>query len=74
LTPVEFRLLEYLFNHPARVYSRAQLMDRLYDDHRIVTDRAIDSHVKNLRRKLQSIEPECDVIKSIYGVGYKLEF
>ncbi|WMP18471.1 response regulator [Thiothrix lacustris] len=74
LTPVEFRLLEYLFNHPARVYSRAQLMDRLYDDHRIVTDRAIDSHVKNLRRKLQSIEPECDMIKSIYGVGYKLEF
>lgn len=74
LTPVEFRLLEHLFANPARVYSRAQLLDRLYDDRREVTDRAVDSHIKNLRRKLQSIMPECEFIKSIYGVGYKLEF
>ena len=74
LTPVEFRLLEHLFANPARVYSRAQLLDRLYDDRRVVTDRAIDSHIKNLRRKLQHVMPEQDLIKSIYGVGYKLEF
>lgn len=74
LTPVEFRLLDHLFANPARVYSRAQLLDRLYDDRRIVTDRAVDSHIKNLRRKLQNIMPEREFIKSIYGVGYKLEF
>ncbi|UOG92364.1 MAG: response regulator [Candidatus Thiothrix sulfatifontis] len=73
LTPVEFRLLEYLLANPARVYSRAQLLDRLYDDRRAVTDRAVDSHIKNLRRKLQNVMPERELIKSIYGVGYKLE-
>ena len=48
-------------------------MDRLYDDHRIVTDRTVDSHVKNLRRKLEQASPERELIHSIYGVGYKLE-
>lgn len=74
LTPVEFRLLKHLFANPARVYSRAQLLEHLYDDRRIVTDRAVDSHIKNLRRKLLNIMPELDFIKSIYGIGYKLEF
>ncbi|MCC7411864.1 MAG: response regulator [Gammaproteobacteria bacterium] len=73
LTPVEFRLLLTLAEHRGRVYSRAQLLDRLYDDHRVVTDRTVDSHVKNLRRKLERIAPGEDVIRSVYGVGYKLE-
>lgn len=74
LTPVEFRLLSCLASSPGRVFSRDQLLDRLYDDHRVVTDRTVDSHVKNLRRKLEQIDPEQDLIHSIYGVGYKLEF
>lgn len=73
LTPVEFRLLKTLATGPGRVYTRDQLLDKLYDDHRIVTDRTVDSHVKNLRRKLEQIRPEQDIIRSIYGVGYRLE-
>lgn len=73
LTPVEFRLLHCLAATPGRVYSRDQLMDHLYHDHRVVTDRTVDSHVKNLRRKLEQVAPGQELIHSIYGVGYKLE-
>jgi len=73
LTPVEFRLLKTLAAASGRVYSRDQLLDNLYTDHRIVTDRTVDSHIKNLRRKLDAASPEQELIRSIYGVGYKLE-
>jgi two-component system response regulator BaeR len=73
LTPVEFRLLKTLAGAPGRVFSRQQLLDNLYADHRVVTDRTVDSHIKNLRRKLQQVSPEQELIHSIYGVGYKLE-
>jgi two-component system response regulator BaeR len=73
LTPVEFRLLKLLAESPGRVFSRQQLLDNLYADHRVVTDRTIDSHIKNLRRKLQLASPGEEPIQSIYGVGYKLE-
>ncbi|WP_068716769.1 response regulator [Vibrio tritonius] len=71
LTQVEFRLLETLSLAPGRVFSRNQLMDAVYSDHRIVTDRTIDSHIKNLRKKLG--EQGEDWIQSIYGVGYRFE-
>lgn len=73
LTPVEFRLLRTLSAAPGRVFSREQLLDGLYDDHRVVTDRTVDSHIKNLRRKLEQIAPEEPLIRSIYGVGYRFE-
>jgi two-component system response regulator BaeR len=73
LTPVEFRLLRTLAAAPGRVFSRMQLLDKLYADHRIVTDRTVDSHIKNLRRKLQQASPDRELIESVYGVGYKLE-
>lgn len=73
LTPVEYRLLSQLFAHPGKVYSRTQLMDCIYDDHRIVTDRAVDSHIKNLRKKLHQVDTESELIRSVYGVGYKLD-
>jgi two-component system response regulator BaeR len=72
LTPVEFRLLRKLSAQPGRVYSRQQLMDALYSDHRVVSDRTVDSHVKNLRRKLG--EAGVDPITSIYGLGYRFEW
>lgn len=72
LTPVEFRLLRMLYRAQGRVFSRDQLLDGLYDDHRVVADRTVDSHVKNLRRKLADAGGE-DWIKSIYGVGYRME-
>src|SRR5689334_11958797 len=73
LTPVEFRLLKTLASAPGRVFSRQQLLDNLYQDHRVVTDRTVDSHIKNLRRKLDEVSPEQELIQSIYGVGYKFE-
>lgn len=71
LTPVEFRLLKTLSAAPGRVFSRQQLLNTLYEDHRVVTDRTVDSHVKNLRRKLQQAHPGDEMIESIYGVGYR---
>jgi two-component system response regulator BaeR len=73
LTPVEFRLLALLASQPGRIFSRDQVLDGLYDDHRVVTDRAVDSHVKNLRRKLAAVRPGRDLIRSVYGVGYRLD-
>lgn len=73
LTPLEFRMLRLLLSQPGRVFSRAQLLDTVHSELRDVSDRAIDSHVKNLRRKIQSIEPGCDCIASVYGVGYRFE-
>ena len=73
LTAVEFRLLALLASQPGRVYSRDQLMDNIYVDGRIVSDRTVDSHVKNLRQKIQTAIGSGDMIRSIYGVGYKLD-
>lgn len=74
LTAVEFRLLQTLSATPGRVFSRDQLMERIYPDHRVVGDRTVDSHIKNLRRKIAAIDPAADVIQSVYGVGYRFEF
>lgn len=73
LTPVEFRLLAALLERPGRVLSREQLLNRLHEDHRVVTDRSVDSHVKNLRKKLAEVIPDREVIGSVYGVGYRIE-
>lgn len=73
LTPVEFRLLRYMLARPGRVLSRASLLDCVHEDLRDVSDRAIDSHIKNLRRKIQQIDPGSECIASVYGVGYRLD-
>lgn len=71
LTPVEFNLLRLLTAQPGRVFSRDQLMNEMYSDYRVVSDRAVDTHIKNLRRKLLEAAPQLDLIESIYGVGYR---
>ncbi len=73
LTRVEFRLLAAMMKRPGHVFGREQLMTLVYQDGRVVSDRTIDSHVKNLRRKLNQASAEGDLIHSVYGVGYKLE-
>jgi len=73
LTAIEFNLLHFLVEHPGRIFSRQQLMDHIYSDQRIVSDRTIDSHIKKLRKKLEAESPETDLIRSVYGVGYKYE-
>lgn len=73
LTPVEFRVLQTLMSHPGRVFSRDSLMDSCYPDRRIVSYRTIDTHVKNLRKKLSQAGASDELIHSIYGIGYKIE-
>ena len=73
LTAIEFQLLHILAQNPGRIFSRSQLMDRIYPDQRVVSDRTIDSHVKKLRRKIASAAPGEEWIHSLYGVGYKVE-
>ena len=74
LTPVEFRPLNALASQPGRVFPRDRLMEHLYNDCRVVTDRTGDSHSKKLRRKLEAARLECrSMIRSVYGMGYKLE-
>ena len=55
------------------MFSRDQLLDQLYDDHRVVNQRTIDTHIKKLRKKLEAVNSEENVIRSIYGVGYKVD-
>ncbi|MEY2696748.1 MAG: transcriptional regulatory protein BaeR [Pseudomonadota bacterium] len=73
LTPKEFRLLDVLASKPGRVFSRAQLLDKLYEDDFEISERAVDSHLKNLRRKIGEVVPGYDPIRSIYGVGFVFE-
>jgi len=73
LTQIEWRLLKTLSAAPGRVYSRDHLLDKLYDDGRAVTDRTIDSHIRNLRRKLEAAAPGKNLIRSVYGAGYSYE-
>jgi two-component system, OmpR family, response regulator BaeR len=73
LTPVEFRLLRTLAAAPGHVFSRDVLLTKLHHDHRAVTDRAVDSHIKNLRRKLAQVDAQCDPIRAVYGVGFRLD-
>lgn len=73
LTPVEFRLLAELIEHPGRVYSRQQLLDLLHEDQRDTSDRAVDSHIKNIRKKIDQRLPDVDCVQSVYGVGYRFE-
>lgn len=74
LTPKEFQLLEVMMRTPGRVFTRAQLLQLAYADDNDVSDRVIDSHLKNLRRKLNGMLPDKELIQAIYGVGYKLVF
>jgi two-component system response regulator BaeR len=73
LTAVEFQLLYLLASTPGRIYSRDQVMNQIYPDQRIVSDRTIDSHIKKLRKKIALIQPERELVHSVYGVGYKYE-
>ena len=74
LTAVEYQLLKVLVTHPGRIFSRDQLMDAMYRDERVVSDRTVDSHVKKIRRKIADVLPDREIIHSVYGVGYKYEW
>jgi len=73
LTPTEFRLFAAMAKRPGMIHSRAQLLDVARSDNLDVTDRSIDSHVKNLRRKLGAAASDTEIIGSVYGLGYRVE-
>jgi len=73
LTAVEFQLLKRLAAEPGRIFSREQLMAHMYNDHRVVSDRTIDSHIKKLRKKLAETWPGKEFIHSVYGAGYRFD-
>ena len=70
LTVTEFMILEALAQRPGVVKSRNQLMDAAYSDDVFVDDRTVDSHIKRLRRKFRSVDPEFAGIETLYGAGY----
>lgn len=73
LTPTEFDLLAALARRPGQVFSRARLLELASQDKLDTLDRAVDSHIKNLRRKIALAAPGYDPIESVYGVGYRFE-
>lgn len=73
LTAVEFKLFKTMHDHPGHIYSRDQLINQIYDDHRVVSGRTVDSHIKKLRQKLDTLGLGHEVIHSVYGAGYKFE-
>jgi two-component system response regulator BaeR len=72
ITTIEFRILETLVNNKHKVVSRDLLQKNAYTDHRVVSDRTMDSHITKLRKKLQHIHAG-EIIHSVYGVGYRLQ-
>ena len=73
LTVTEFMILEALAQRPGVVKTRNQLLDVAYNDDTYVDDRTIDSHIKRIRRKFRSVDPEFDAIETLYGVGYRFD-
>lgn len=71
LTAIEFNILKVLTKEPGRIFSRSQLIAHIYHDHRVVSERTVDSHIKKLRKKLHDDLPDTELIQSVYSVGYK---
>ncbi|HYO95431.1 MAG TPA: response regulator transcription factor [Polyangiaceae bacterium] len=72
LTRVEFDLLACLVESPGRVFTRAQLIDRVWGDGFAITDRTVDSHIKGLRRKLADVAADPGLIETVRGVGFRV--
>ncbi len=69
LGPTEFKLLHYFMQHPERVHSRAQLLDKVWGDHVFIEERTVDVHVKRLR---EALGPGGAMIETVRGAGYRL--
>ncbi len=70
LTATEFGILRTLLGRPGKVYSRQELIDGAHGEEHFVSDRTVDSHMRRVRQKLQSLG--ADLIETIHGIGYKL--
>jgi DNA-binding response OmpR family regulator len=72
LTRVEFDLLATLLAGPGRVFTRSQLIEKIWGDNFAITDRTVDSHVKALRRKVGEAGGDSQLIETVRGVGYRV--
>lgn len=70
LGPTEFRLLHFMMTHTERVYSRNQLLDRVWGDHVFVEDRTVDVHIRRLRKALELVGKDA-LIQTVRGAGYR---
>ena len=73
LSASEFQILAVMMKHSGRIYSRNQLLDQLGERAEESGDRAIDSHIKNIRRKIAAVDPDATCVASVYGAGYRLD-
>ncbi|WP_084822209.1 response regulator transcription factor [Paraclostridium benzoelyticum] len=73
LTNTEYKLLLVMASNPKKIYTREELLENVVEDHLEKFDRVIDSHIKNLRQKIEIDSRDCKIIKTVYGVGYKFE-
>lgn len=73
LTNTEYKLLLVMASNPKKIYTREELLENVVEDHLEKFDRVIDSHIKNLRQKIEIDSRNCKIIKTVYGVGYKFE-
>jgi len=71
LTNLEFSLLNLLMQKPGRIYSREQIIELAYKNERNISDRAIDSHIKNIRKKVRSLDIDNNIIETTYGAGFR---
>ena len=74
LTPQEYKLLSVFIASPSRVFSRAQLLELAFSMDSDIYDRTIDSHIKNIRKRIKPYFENVDIIQSVYGVGYRCEW
>ena len=73
LTSTEFSILITLMGRPGTIRTRDDLINEAFNETLGKEDRVIDSHIKRIRKKFISVDPQFDLIKTIYGVGYKIE-
>lgn len=73
LSHSEFMIIAAMMKHPGRIFSRDQLLDQLGERAQESGDRAIDSHVKNIRRKIAAVDPKAKCVVSVYGAGYRFD-
>lgn len=71
LTKVEFDVFALLYDAPNRVFSRQQILDYIQPDNFDISDRVIDSHIKNIRKKIKGLDLSPKIVESVYGAGYR---
>lgn len=73
LTKVEFDVFALLYKAPSRVFSRQQILDYIQPDNFDISDRVIDSHIKNIRKKIKQLDCSPKLVGSVYGAGYRYD-